>query len=162
MRQYRTYTECFCSEANHAELNSGFGPTTEAYLLIGDNERLRTLVGRRARDVGEADPAQVAEIRELTPMVRASAETTEVIGTAGDNDEPRVRTAQEIRLEVARPAWAQPALRRNERTHGPLIQRVSYTHSGESQNFLTRETGRVNAHPNGKAWTNQPTKDARY
>ncbi len=77
-------------------------PTTEAYLLIGDNERLRTLVGRRARVVGEADPAQVAEIRELTPMVRASAETTEAIGTAGGNGEPRVSTAQEIRLEIHR------------------------------------------------------------
>ncbi len=64
-------------------------------MLIGADERLAPLVGRRVRVVGEADPAQVAEILQMSPKVP--------IGTSGSNDvKPAVGDYGVLRLEVHR------------------------------------------------------------
>jgi hypothetical protein len=70
-------------------------PTTEAYMLGGADEKLSNLVGKRIRVVGEADPAQVAEIHQMAPKVRSRM--------ARSNDvAPAVSDYGVLRLEVHR------------------------------------------------------------
>jgi hypothetical protein len=70
-------------------------PTTEAYVLVGADEKLTNMVGKRVRVVGEADPAQVAEIHQMSPTVRVRA--------VGSKDlHPTVREYGVLRFEVHR------------------------------------------------------------
>jgi hypothetical protein len=83
----------------HASPASRPRPTTEAYLLTGADDRLRTLVGRRVRIVGEADSTEVADIRTISPLVRVGPEE-HAVGTAGAS--PTVGIEEKVRLEVHR------------------------------------------------------------
>lgn len=82
-------------------------PTTEAYLLIGKDEELRPLVGQRVRVAGQVDAAQTAELRSISPMVRArpapqSGEpASEAAPTSGDAT-PSVATQHQLRMEIHR------------------------------------------------------------
>ena len=62
-------------------------PTTEAYMLEGADDELTRFVGKRVRVVGEADPAQVAEIHQMSPKVRirpvGSNDSTAAVGDYG-------------------------------------------------------------------------------
>lgn len=70
-------------------------PTTEAYMLVGADEKLTTMVGKRVRVVGEADPAQVAEIHQISPKV--------TVRTVGSKDvHPMVSDYGVLRFEVHR------------------------------------------------------------
>ena len=69
--------------------------TTEAYMLVGADEKLTNLVGKRVRVVGEADPAQVAEIHQMSPKVRGRA-----VGSSEST--PSVSDYGVLRLEVHR------------------------------------------------------------
>ena len=85
----------------------GQASATESYQLIGNEEELRQHIGKQVRVVGEADPQQVAEVRESTPPSGAT-------GTAGQQPqtgqpakppqpgEPQVKTETETRMEVAK------------------------------------------------------------
>jgi hypothetical protein len=77
-------------------------PTTEAYLLVGADEQLRDLAGRRARIVGEAYPAEVVEIRSLSPLVRASSGQTPTGTTGGNGGTPKVGVEEHVRFELHR------------------------------------------------------------
>jgi hypothetical protein len=70
-------------------------PTTEAYMLIGDDEKLTNLVGTRVRVVGEADPMQVAEIHHMSPKVRIRRPGSSAVT-------PAVTDHEVLRLEVHR------------------------------------------------------------
>ena len=78
----------------------GQAPTTETYQLIGNEDELRPHVGKQVRIVGEADPQQVAEVREATPAAPAGGTT----GTAGQapGGQPKVSTETSTRMEVAK------------------------------------------------------------
>jgi hypothetical protein len=52
---------------------------TETYQLIGNTDELRQHVGKQVRVNGEAEPAQVAEVRETTP----AAPQPNATGTSG-------------------------------------------------------------------------------
>jgi hypothetical protein len=52
---------------------------TQTYQLIGNEDELRQHVGQQVRVNGEAEPAQVAEVRESTPPAAQGGAT----GTAG-------------------------------------------------------------------------------
>ena len=69
--------------------------TTEAYVLVGADEKLTNMVGKRVRVVGEANPAQVAEFHQVSPKVR--------IRTVGSSDlAPAVSDYGVLRFEVHR------------------------------------------------------------
>lgn len=77
------------------EAANGAGlPQTELYQLIGQEDQLRPHVGKAVRVTGEAPPARVAELREMSP-----AQPPETRGTAGDN-EARVQTESQTRIET--------------------------------------------------------------
>jgi hypothetical protein len=82
----------------HARVGSRPYSTTEAYLLTGADAQLDKLVGRRARVAGEADPAQIAEIRTISPIIR--------VGTArdagGSRVSPAVADQEVLRMEIHR------------------------------------------------------------
>jgi hypothetical protein len=69
-------------------------PSTELYQLIGAEEQLRAHVGREVVVTGDAEPAQVAEVRELGPPT--------AVGTSGSDAEvePRVGAVTETRIET--------------------------------------------------------------
>jgi hypothetical protein len=80
---------------------AGAQPTTESYQLVGDEDRLKGLVGRQVRVTGAAEPPKVAEVRETTPPTQPGNAT----GTAGTPEpakpgEPQVSATTETRLEV--------------------------------------------------------------
>jgi hypothetical protein len=71
-------------------------PQTELYQLIGESDELRAHVGRAVRVSGEAEPARVAELREISPSVPAGTG-----GAADDNQqEARVQTESQTRIET--------------------------------------------------------------
>jgi hypothetical protein len=73
-------------------------PTTETYQLIAANtDDLRKYVGQQVRVSGEADPARVAQVRELSPATPAQPQ-----GTSGTqaNAQPSVRTEESTRIEA--------------------------------------------------------------
>jgi hypothetical protein len=81
---------------------------TESYELVGNTENLKQHVGKQVRVVGEAEPQQVAEVRESSPAPATSGAT----GTTGrqpqggqqpsGSGQPQVSTATETRMEVAK------------------------------------------------------------
>jgi hypothetical protein len=83
-------------------LKSEAAPTTETYQLISAGTAdLAKYVGQQVRVTGEADPARVADVRELTPAAPAS----QSVGTsgntaAGDANGPKVRTEENTHFEV--------------------------------------------------------------
>ena len=99
-------------------------PTTEAYLLTGDEERLRSLAGRQVRVAGVVDPLQVAELRSLSPLVAAAPppdssgndsaaagepaagstkpDATATSGTGQEGVTPKVATQHQLRMEIHR------------------------------------------------------------
>jgi hypothetical protein len=96
--------------------------TTETYQLIGNADELRQHVGKQVRVNGEAEPAQVAEVRETTPSgPQANATGTSGQSQAGAQPQsgsapaqsgsaqmqgggntPQVSSQTETRLEVAK------------------------------------------------------------
>jgi hypothetical protein len=77
---------------------------TESYQLVGNTEDLRQHVGKQVRVSGEAQPPQVAEMRETTPAAPTSGQAT---GTSGQQPsqrpqpgQPQVRSETETRMEV--------------------------------------------------------------
>ena len=78
------------------DLEAGGGASaTEAFQLIGDQDELRRHVGKQVRVSGQAEPAQVAVVRESTPPAPEQQPT----GTAGSTD-PSVTTETQTRMEV--------------------------------------------------------------
>jgi hypothetical protein len=82
-------------------------PTTETYQLVsaGDND-LQKYVGQQVRVTGEADPARVADVRELTPATPAQPERGQPgsVGTTGNaagntNSGPKVTTESTTHFE---------------------------------------------------------------
>jgi hypothetical protein len=74
-------------------------PTTEAYLLVGEEDKLRGLVGQHVLVTGEIEPTQSAELREVTPMKRI--DSNRPAATAGDGKPvPQVRSEERLSLEV--------------------------------------------------------------
>jgi len=67
-------------------------PATELYALLGDDDELRGLVGREVRVTGAAEPAQVAEVVELSPPAP--------LGTSGAEPKTRIEAQAETRLET--------------------------------------------------------------
>ena len=66
---------------------------TFAYQLVNADDQLRGLVGREVRVTGEAQPAQKAETREVTPPQPAA--------TAGKSGtQPQVSTVEDTKLEM--------------------------------------------------------------
>jgi hypothetical protein len=79
-------------------------PTTDAYLLEGDDDELRDLVGQRVRVSGAADPAQVANVRVLRPMTRVRSDASQAPlaphGSQAPQSGPKVGVEQQLRLTV--------------------------------------------------------------
>ncbi len=73
-------------------------PSTEAYLLVGADEQVEQQAGRRVRVVGEADPAEVVNIRVLRPMVFVPPAEPAVAGE--DESVPKVGVEDQLRFEV--------------------------------------------------------------
>jgi hypothetical protein len=69
---------------------------TETFQLIGNETELRKHVGKQVRVNGQAEPAQVAVVRESTPPPSDKQQPT---GTAGST-EPSVSTETQTRVEV--------------------------------------------------------------
>ena len=69
--------------------------TTEAYMLSDVDEKLTHLVGKRVRVVGEADVADVAEIRHISPYMRVQK-------VASSDRTPAVNDLGVLRFEVRR------------------------------------------------------------
>lgn len=82
-------------------LESGGATETELYQLIGDSDELRKYVGREVRITGDAEPAQVAELRESSS---APAGTSGATADAQRQGQPaggaQVRTESNTRLET--------------------------------------------------------------
>ena len=75
------------------------GPKTEAYLLVGAEDKLRGLVGQHVRITGEIEPTQSAELREVTPMMRVDSDHP--AATTGDEEpEPEVSSEERLSLDV--------------------------------------------------------------
>ncbi len=76
-------------------------PTTETYQLVSTgSENLSKYVGQEVRVTGEADPARVADVRELTPAVPAQHGSVGTSGRSGkDANGPKVSTEEETHFE---------------------------------------------------------------
>jgi hypothetical protein len=74
------------------------GPKTEAYLLVGGEEKLGSLVGQHVRVTGEVEPTQSAALRELTPMMRI--DSNRPAATTGERPSPQVRSEARLSVEV--------------------------------------------------------------
>ena len=71
-------------------------PTTETYELIQLEDELRRHVGRQVRVYGQAEPARVAEVRELAPQTGPTGTT----GPASGSDRAQVNTESRLRVET--------------------------------------------------------------
>ena len=80
-----------------AALEPGGRPSTELYQLVGADDDLRKNVGREVRVTGMAEPARVAEVREISPSTPVGTS-----GSAATSAQPQVRTEADTRLETAR------------------------------------------------------------
>jgi len=91
-------------------------PSTETYMLVGDNDEMRRHVGRQVRVAGIADTPDVAIVRESSPAAPNAPMAPETAGTAGSETPPpaagagpdagaapnaKVSTATETRVEVS-------------------------------------------------------------
>ena len=74
-------------------------PTPEAYLLLGADEKLRPLAGRRVKVAGEAETGHVAELRTINPMVRARPAPQEDAAPSAEAT-PKVGTGYQLRMEI--------------------------------------------------------------
>ena len=74
--------------------DSGERPATELYQLVGTSDELREHVGREVLVTGEAQPAGIAEVREMTSATP--------VATSGSDAgaQPEVRTESQVRLET--------------------------------------------------------------
>ena len=79
---------------------AGTVPTTVTYQLAGgDQADLQKHVNREVRIAGEADPAQVADVRDVgTPSVGTTGERSQPPATGAG--QPEVKTQQSMRFEV--------------------------------------------------------------
>jgi hypothetical protein len=73
------------------------GAATETFQLIGNEKQLRELVGQQVRVSGQAEPADVAVMKESTPPPSEPAPA----GTTGGSD-PKVSSETETRVEARR------------------------------------------------------------
>jgi hypothetical protein len=91
-------TGCLTASGNRyalTALETGGIAETELYQLIGQEDELRQHVGREVRVVGDAEPPQIADVREISPATPA--------GTSGaEGDQPQVQTQTQTRLETRR------------------------------------------------------------
>jgi hypothetical protein len=99
IEQTTTVSETGCLTASGdrfvlTALEAGGNSSTELYQLIGNTDELRQHVGREVRVTGDAEPSQVAELRDSAVSAPA--------GTAGsgDNSAPADRDAQ-VRTETS-------------------------------------------------------------
>ena len=74
-------------------------PTTEAYVLVGADAQLQKLVGRRARIAGEADPVEITDFREVSPLIREFGDDGPV-ATSGTTS--AICTGAYLRLQIQR------------------------------------------------------------
>ncbi len=87
-------------------LESGGATTTELYQLVGQEEELRKHVGQSVRVTGDAEPAQVAELRENSTAapVATSGDPNQGQGQARNQNQgqgqPQVQTQSQTRLET--------------------------------------------------------------
>jgi hypothetical protein len=72
-------------------------PTTETYRLVGMEEQLEPLVGRRVEITGEAEQEQVVDTREISPPVPPPTEQQNE-SPAG---QPIVSTIGTTRIEIS-------------------------------------------------------------
>jgi hypothetical protein len=72
-------------------------PTTEAYRLVGMEDDLRRLVGRRVAVTGEAEPEKVVDLRRSSPPVRQ--DPLPEVGTSGLD--PKISTVGTARIEIS-------------------------------------------------------------
>lgn len=72
---------------------------TEMYRLVGGEDELRPRVGQQVRVVGEADPPEVAIVRQTTPPAEPRGATADDVAEAG-GDTPTVSTTRQLRLEA--------------------------------------------------------------
>ena len=75
-------------------LEGGGGAATELYQLVGEEDELRSLVGREVRVTGDAEPGQVAQINE------PSQSTPVGTSGAGSGNQAQVTTQAETRIET--------------------------------------------------------------
>jgi hypothetical protein len=72
---------------------------TEMYRLVGAESELRPHVGQQVRVVGEADPPEVAIVRQTTPPAAPRGAAADDVAEAG-GDTPTVSTTRQLRLEA--------------------------------------------------------------
>jgi hypothetical protein len=85
-----------------AALESGRTTETELYQLVGREEELRQHVGKSVRVTGDAEPAQVAELRESSGAVPTTGEPPSAEGQPQQAPEAQVQTQAQTRLETRR------------------------------------------------------------
>jgi hypothetical protein len=89
------------SQASLQEGTSGgrARPTTDAYVLVGADAQLRKLVGRRVRIAGEAEPVEITDFREVSPLIREPGDGGPV-ATSGSTS--AIGTGAHLRLQIQR------------------------------------------------------------
>jgi hypothetical protein len=73
-------------------LETGGVAQTEMYQLVGHDADLSQHIGREVMVTGDAEPAQIAELRETTPAAP--------VGTSGAGAQPQVATQAQTRFET--------------------------------------------------------------
>ena len=92
-------TGCLTSSGDRfvlTALETGGNRATELYQLIGDSAELREHVGREVRVTGDAEPPQVAEIREVAPPAPTGTAGTD----APQQGDAQVSATTQTRLET--------------------------------------------------------------
>lgn len=73
------------------------GPTTEAYRLVGMDQKLRPFVGQRVEITGEAEPEQVVNVRESSPPLDPANQRN--VARAGPD--PQISIVETTRIEIS-------------------------------------------------------------
>ena len=96
-------TGCLTSSGDRfvlAALEKGGTTETELYQLVGQEDELRKHVGKSVRVTGDAEPAQVAELRESSGPVPTTGGSTQAPGQPQPKPEAQVQTQSQTRLET--------------------------------------------------------------
>ena len=96
-------TGCLTASGNRfvlAALESGRTTETELYQLVGSEDELRKHVGKSVRVTGDAEPAQVAELRESSGPVATGGSAQAPGQPAQPKPEAQVQTQAQTRLET--------------------------------------------------------------
>lgn len=91
-------------------LEAGGGASTELYQLVGNEDELRPHVGREVRVTGDAEPAQVAELRDSGTSAPAGTAGSTQGAAQPPGNQAQVRTEASTRIETRqlRVATVQP------------------------------------------------------